>query len=52
MLLAVLIIPVGLAVRSAMQDSEEGARDNAIRALVSDSYGNEEDLGVIGRPYP
>lgn len=53
LILIVFVAPVATVIREAiLEDSRSGKKDNVMRNIVSDSYGNETRFGVIGRPYP
>ncbi len=52
MLLAVMMIPLAVAVRGLLEDSGDGKNDNKVRLIVRDAYGDEKRMGMIGRPYP
>ncbi len=51
LLLLVVALPVAAALKSMMNDKDEENK-NIIYQIVKDSYGEENRLGVIGRPYP
>lgn len=52
LILSMIILPLAAAIRTALQDSENGESDNLVRSIVSDAYGDEKKMGAIGRPYP
>lgn len=52
MLIAVVMIPLAVAVRGFLEDSGDGKNDNKVRLIVRDAYGDEKRMGTIGRPYP
>lgn len=52
LLIAVLVLPVAAALREYLSDSDEENPDNLIREATTDSYGDRERFGTIGRPYP
>lgn len=61
MLVAVVILPLALAVRSILGPAENSSASsslnsrqpkNGMQKVVLDSYGNEKRMGTIGRPYP
>lgn len=52
MLLAVMMIPLAVAVRGLIEDSGDGKNDNKVRLIVRDAYGDDRQMGTIGRPYP
>lgn len=50
MMLAVLILPLAFAFQNLLEEDEQGSQ--VIEAIVEDSYGSGERMGVVGRPYP
>lgn len=52
LILTVVIIPLALLIRGLLSDSSEAEKNNVVRTIVSDSYGDEDRMGIIGRPYP
>ena len=52
MMVMLIMLPLALAVQELMQDSGDNTKDNIMRRLITDSHGDEDNLGVIGRPYP
>ncbi len=52
MMIMLIILPLALAVQELMHDSGDNTKDNLMRRLVTDSHGDEDHFGVIGRPYP
>lgn len=52
MLIVVVIIPLAAAINSLLEDSNQGKNDNKVRLIVTDAYGDENRMGMIGRPYP
>jgi len=52
MMLAVFVIPTSIVINDFLKDSGEKKKDNVVRKIVKGAYGDEETMGVIGRPYP
>jgi hypothetical protein len=52
LLVVVLVLPLAAAIREYLSDSNEESPDNIIREATSNSYGDRERFGTIGRPYP
>lgn len=52
LVVVVVMIPLAIAVRGALEDSNEENQDNLFRTVVRDAYGDETRMGIIGRPYP
>lgn len=52
MMLTLIIIPLALTIHNTLKDSKEDAKDNIAREIVNDAYGDGQQMGVIGRPYP
>ena len=52
LVLAVVILPVAIAIRDSLSDSDDGKRKNMVTQIVDDAYGDDKRMGVIGRPYP
>lgn len=51
LLVIVVALPIGAAMKGMLEDKDEKEK-NVLYLLVKDSYGEENRLGVIGRPYP
>jgi hypothetical protein len=52
LMIAVFVIPVAIVLNSYLKDSGDNKKDNLVRNVVKSAYGDEEKMGVIGRPYP
>lgn len=52
LMIAVFVIPVAIILNSYLKDSGDNKKDNLVRNVVKSAYGDEERMGVIGRPYP
>ncbi len=52
MLIAVFVIPTSIVINDFLKDSGDQKKDNVVRSVVKNAYGDEETMGVIGRPYP
>lgn len=51
MLILVVALPIAAAMKNLLEDKNEKEK-NILYQIVKDSYGEENRLGVIGRPYP
>ena len=53
-LLMVVFFPLAAAMKTALQDQTDKGekKKNLIYRFVKDSYGDNGEMGVIGRPYP
>lgn len=52
MMIAVFVIPTAAVINNLLKDSGDKKKDNVVRQVVKGAYGDEETMGVIGRPYP
>ena len=52
LMIAVFVIPTAIVINDYLQDSGDDKKDNVVRKILKDSYGDENGMGVIGRPYP
>jgi hypothetical protein len=57
MVLVVVIIPTALALRALLSEPENagfgnGKKTSPINRLTHDAYGDDRNVGTIGRPFP
>jgi hypothetical protein len=52
LMLILFAFPMGLLMKSFLEDSEKDARDNVLQEVSSSAYGKKNNFGIIGRPYP
>lgn len=52
LMLMVVVLPMAAAFREMLKDDDQKKQSNLIKKIVKDAYGEGNDMGVIGRPYP
>ncbi|MBN8553816.1 MAG: hypothetical protein J0L93_00040 [Deltaproteobacteria bacterium] len=57
MMLVVVMVPTAIAVKEVLKEisGDQGLnskKETPVKKMVTDAYGDESRMGVIGRPYP
>jgi|GEM_PF-5989730 len=52
MILALIIIPIAMTIRDAVEKGDQKNQQGLLTNMTKDTFGDQDHLGVIGRPYP